>query len=189
MIVHVIILVGQYILFTCYMEGLYNISIFVRFYLFLSFCSATVSPTIHNFPYRNVACVLHIYLLPYCTYCAYTLHAQYIHIACVLHTQKLAQRHTHATYMHMRSHTSEYMQLFMYSIHAACKQMHTNCIHFLICLYGMRVALSQFLCMLYCVCSTRAAYMCARCGGWKIANSTLLLMVAGNVLPPELFCY
>ena len=27
------------------------------------------------------------------------------HIPCVLHTQKLAQRHTHATYMHIRLHT------------------------------------------------------------------------------------
>ena len=128
------------------------------------------------YPYRNVACVLQIYLLPCCTYCAYMLHACCTYntpIACVLHTQKLAQRHTHATYMHMRSHASEYMyvtrvqllcaaymQLFMCSIHAACKQLHTNCMHFFICLYGMRVALSQFLCMLhhaiwmYFVCST-----------------------------------
>ena len=39
------------------------------------------------------------------------------------------------------------MQLFAYSIHAACKHLHTNCIHFFICLYGMGVALSQILCM------------------------------------------
>ena len=97
-----------------------------------------------------------------CIYAARMLHIQYTHIAChcVLHTQKLAQHYTHATYMHMRSHASEYlyvtcvqllcaayMQLFMCSIHAACKQLHTSCIHFFICLYGMRVALSQFLCM------------------------------------------
>ena len=48
------------------------------------------------FPYRNIT-----YLLP--------LHVMRYHIACVQHTQKLAQRHTHATYMHMRSHTCEYM--------------------------------------------------------------------------------
>ena len=89
--------------------------------------------------------------------CTHTIHQ---HIACVLHAQKLAQHYMHATYMHMRSHTSEYMyatcvqmlcaaymQLVMFSIHAACKQLHTNCIHFFICLYGMRVVLSQFLCM------------------------------------------
>ena len=85
--------------------------------------------------------------------------------------------------MHMRSHTSEYMyvthvQLFMCSIHAACKQLHTNYIHLFICLYGMHVVLSQFLCMQHAcnmdvlcvqhtcvtcaavhVCSMYAAYM------------------------------
>ena len=63
-----------------------------------------------------------------------------------------------------------YMQLFMCSIHAACKQLHTNCIHFFIYLYGMRVALSQFLCMqhacnmdVFCV-QHACRYMCTcRC--------------------------
>ena len=137
---------------------------------------------INTYPNKNVACVLHIYLLPCCTYAARVLHTQYTHIACVLHTQKLAHRHTHATYMHMRSHASEYMyathvQLlraaymqFMYSIHAACKQLRTNRTHFFIYLYGMRAnfcVCSMHAIWMYCVCSTRAAYIvtCVTCAG------------------------
>ena len=43
----------------------------------------------HANPYRNVACVLHIYLLPCCTYCAYTLHTcctrntSILHVCCI----------------------------------------------------------------------------------------------------------
>ena len=77
------------------------------------------------------ASLLHIL----CIYAARVLHTQYIHIACVLHTQNLAQRRTCHMYMHMRSHTSEYIFAryvqFMYSIHAA---LNKNYIHFFICL-------------------------------------------------------
>ena len=93
-----------------------------------------------------VCCTSATLLHTLCIYAAHVLHIQYTCIACVLHTQKWAQHYMHATYMHMRSNTPDkmyarcvqllhaaYMQLFMYSIHAACKQLHTNCMHFFIC--------------------------------------------------------
>ena len=141
------------------------------------------------------ASLLHILFI----YAARVLHIQYTHIACVLHKQKLVQCHTHATYMHMRSHASEYMyvtrvqllcaaymRLFMYSIHAACKELHTHCIHFFICLYGMRVALSQFLCMqhdgcILCAACVQHTCVCAGvhvCGMYAVYMPNMCMKVA-----------
>ena len=91
-----------------------------------------------------------------------------------------------------------YMQLFMCSIHAVIYVqhtcLHTNCIHFFICWYGMRVALSQFLCMqhacnmdVFCVqhacsihvfvqvCSMYAVYMPNMC--MKVAEIYAVCML------------
>ena len=115
-----------------------------------------------------------------CTHAAHTIHPY-----CMCCIQKIGSApHAFHIHAHEVAHISlnvcnmcaigmcsihAVVYLFMYSIHAACKQLHTNCIHFFICLYGMRVVLNQFLCTrmhaiwMYCVCSTRAAYMCNMC--------------------------
>ena len=94
-------------------------------------------------PYRNVACVLHIYLLPCCTYCAYTLHTcctyntTILHVCCIHKNWLSATQHMYAT--HVQLLCAAYM------LHVNnCTQTAYNVF---ICLYGMRVALSQFLCM------------------------------------------
>ena len=108
----------------------------------------------------HTAYILHTYCIYICylaaqhTYCIHAhLHTQYmyIHIACMLHTQKMAQRHTHAIQAYELMY-AVCVQLFTCSMYAAHK-LHTSCIHVFryvrphVHVCGMRVALSQFLCM------------------------------------------
>ena len=58
-------------------------------------------------------------------YAAHMLHTKYIHIACMLHTQKLAQRHTHATYKHLK----KCIQFVGNCLHAACMLYINNCMY------------------------------------------------------------
>ena len=59
-------------------------------------------------------------------YAARVLHTQYIHIACILHIQKLAQRHTHAIQAYEEMY-AVCVQLFTCSMYAVHKQLHVCC--------------------------------------------------------------
>ena len=62
---------------------------------------------------------LHIHM-----YAARVLHTKYIHIACMVHTQKLAQRRTHAI-----QQMKKYMQFVCNRLHAACMLHINNCMY------------------------------------------------------------
>ena len=125
-------------------------------------------------------CRIHACTMQHTAYISATvLHTQYIYIACMLHTQKLAQRY------------AVRVQLFTCSMYAA----HNNCTHVaymysdvceLMCmLCGMRKALSQFLCMqhtcnmdVFCVqhvCSICTVHVVAVLSGMSIYGSICIL--------------
>ena len=101
-----------------------------------------------------------------CTYNTSILHA------CCIHKNWLSA--TRMPYKHM----NKCMQFVCNCLHVAC-MLYINYTHLaymysdmcdLMCMYVACVALSQFLCMqhtcnmgVYCVCSTRAAYMHSMC--------------------------
>ena len=97
---------------------------------------------------------------PYCMCAAYTKIGSAPH-ACHIHAHEVA---------HIWIHVCNMCAIVMCSTHAACKQLHTNCIHFSICLYGYAcgaepifVYASMHAIWMYCVSSARAAYMCNMC--------------------------
>ena len=99
------------------------------------------------------AYILHTCTAAHVTHVCFTHAAHTIHPYCVhVHIQKLAQHHTHSIQAYEEMY-SVCVQLFTCSMYAVYKQLHTSCIHVFRCVRphvhvcGMRVALSQFLCM------------------------------------------
>ena len=134
----------------------------------------------------QLACVLHIYLLPCCTYCAYTLHACCTYNTSILHVCCIHKNWLNATHM---PHTCTWGCTHLNT----CMQHVCNCYvqHTCSCLctaYMLHVNnctqstyISSYACMacvwcwtnfcvcsmhaiwMYCVCSMHAAYMCNMC--------------------------
>ena len=137
-----------------------------------------VSVPVLNNPYRKVACVLHIYLLPCCTYCAYTLHACCTHNISILHvcwytkigsTPHACHIHAHEV-AHMYARCVQllcaaYMQLFVFSIHAACTQTaYISSYACMACVWRWTnfcvCACMQYGCI---VCAARVQHTCLTC--------------------------
>ena len=94
-----------------------------------------------------IAYSIHTTYVHTCTCYTCMLHTQYIHIACMLHTQKLAQRHTHTIQAYEEMY-AVCVQLFTCSMYAVHKQLHVCSTHAI---------------QVYYMCSMRAAYMHSMC--------------------------